>query len=131
MTHLAKVKMVVWDSLSSEKIKFLKALNVELLIVGRTLPPESPDSYNNIKQIVPSPLLTTEVGRKIFPVSTPVYYLGERGCFLPSLFQAYPLMDVIFCILACFMNHHPCGGRDIPTTSSGAHHLLSSFFSLC
>jgi len=43
-----KVKMVVRDSLSSEKIKFLKALNVELLMVDHTLPPESPDSYNNI-----------------------------------------------------------------------------------
>ena len=43
-----KIKMVVRDSLSSEKIKFLKALNVELLMVDHTLPPESPDSYNNI-----------------------------------------------------------------------------------
>lgn len=43
-----KVKMVVRDSLSTEKIKFLKALNVELLMVDHTLPPESPDSYNNI-----------------------------------------------------------------------------------
>jgi cystathionine beta-synthase len=43
-----KVKMVVRDSLSSEKIKFLKALNVELLMVDHTLPPESPDSYNKI-----------------------------------------------------------------------------------
>ncbi len=45
-----KVKMVVRDSLSSEKIKFLKALNVELLMVDHTLPPESPDSYNKITQ---------------------------------------------------------------------------------
>lgn len=43
-----KVKMVVRDSLSSEKIKFLKAFNVELVMVDHTLPPESPDSYNNI-----------------------------------------------------------------------------------
>lgn len=43
-----KVKMVVRDSLSSEKIKFLKALNVELLMVDHTLSPESPDSYNKI-----------------------------------------------------------------------------------
>jgi len=43
-----KVKMVVRDSLSSEKIKFLKALNVELLMVDHTLPPESPASYNKI-----------------------------------------------------------------------------------
>ena len=43
-----KVKMVVRDNLSSEKIKFLKAFNVELIMVDHTLPPESPDSYNNI-----------------------------------------------------------------------------------
>ena len=43
-----KVKMVVRDNLSSEKIKFLKAFNVKLVMVDHTLPPESPDSYNNI-----------------------------------------------------------------------------------
>ena len=42
------LKIVVRDSLSSEKIKFLKALNVELIMVDSTLPPESPGSYNNI-----------------------------------------------------------------------------------
>jgi cystathionine beta-synthase len=43
-----RVKMIVRDNLSSEKIKFLKAFNVELVMVDHTLPPESPDSYNNI-----------------------------------------------------------------------------------
>ena len=43
-----KLKIIVRDNLSSEKIKFLKALNVELVVVDHTLPPESPDSYNNI-----------------------------------------------------------------------------------
>jgi cystathionine beta-synthase len=43
-----KVKMVVRESLSMEKIKFLKAMNVELVMVDHTLPPDSPDSYNNI-----------------------------------------------------------------------------------
>jgi len=43
-----RVKMVVRDNLSSEKIKFLKAFNVELVMVDHTLPPESPESYNNI-----------------------------------------------------------------------------------
>lgn len=42
------LKMVVRDSISSEKIKFLKALNVELVMIDGTLPPESPESYNNI-----------------------------------------------------------------------------------
>ncbi len=43
-----KLKIVVRDTLSSEKIKFLKALNVEIVKVDSTIPPESPDSYNNI-----------------------------------------------------------------------------------
>jgi len=43
-----KVKMVVRDNLSLEKIKFLRAMNVELVMVDHTLPPESPNSYNNI-----------------------------------------------------------------------------------
>lgn len=43
-----KVKMVVRDSLSMEKIKFLKAMNVELVMVDHTLPPDSYDSYNKI-----------------------------------------------------------------------------------
>jgi len=43
-----KLKIVVRDSISSEKIKFLKALNVEIVMVDSTLPPESPNSYNNI-----------------------------------------------------------------------------------
>ena len=43
-----KLKMVVRDNLSSEKLKFLNALNVELVMVDHTLPPESPNSYNNI-----------------------------------------------------------------------------------
>jgi len=43
-----KLKIVVRDSISSEKIKFLKALNVEIVKVDSTLPPESPYSYNNI-----------------------------------------------------------------------------------
>jgi cystathionine beta-synthase len=43
-----KLKMVVRDSTSFEKIKFLRALNVELVMVDATLPPDSPLSYNNI-----------------------------------------------------------------------------------
>lgn len=43
-----KLKIIVRDNLSSEKIKFLRALNVELVMIDHTLPPESPDSYNNI-----------------------------------------------------------------------------------
>jgi len=43
-----RLKMVVRDSISPEKIEFLRVLNVELVLVDHTLPPESPDSYNNI-----------------------------------------------------------------------------------
>lgn len=43
-----KLKVVVRDNLSEEKIKLLKALKVDLVFVDHTLPPESPDSYNNI-----------------------------------------------------------------------------------
>ncbi|MGD2295099.1 MAG: cysteine synthase family protein [Candidatus Aminicenantes bacterium] len=47
-----RLKMVVRDNLSSEKIKFLKALNVGLILVDHTLPPESPHSYNNITPLI-------------------------------------------------------------------------------
>jgi cystathionine beta-synthase len=43
-----KVKMIVRDSLSMEKIKFLRAMNVELVMVDHTLPPDSRYSYNKI-----------------------------------------------------------------------------------
>jgi len=43
-----KLKMVIRDSTSFEKIKFLRALNVDLVMVDATLPPDSPLSYNNI-----------------------------------------------------------------------------------
>jgi cystathionine beta-synthase len=43
-----KLKMVVRESTSFEKIKFLRALNVNLVMVDATLPPDSPLSYNNI-----------------------------------------------------------------------------------
>ncbi|MFA9454796.1 MAG: PLP-dependent cysteine synthase family protein [Candidatus Aminicenantaceae bacterium] len=43
-----RLKMVVRDNLSSEKIKLLKALKVDMVFVDHSLPPESPDSYNNI-----------------------------------------------------------------------------------
>jgi cystathionine beta-synthase len=41
-------KIVIRDNLSLEKVKILKSLNVELIKVDHTLPPESPDSYNNL-----------------------------------------------------------------------------------
>ncbi|MCP4218665.1 MAG: cysteine synthase family protein [bacterium] len=57
-----RLKVVVRDSLSKEKKDQLKALGVELHIVDHTLPPESPDSYNNI-----TPRLAAETPDCYFP----------------------------------------------------------------
>jgi cystathionine beta-synthase len=43
-----KLKVVVRDRISKEKMDQLKALGVDVYTVDSTLPPESPDSYNNI-----------------------------------------------------------------------------------
>jgi len=43
-----KLKIVIRDNLSREKVRFLEAMNVDLVSVDHTLPPESPDSYNNL-----------------------------------------------------------------------------------
>lgn len=56
-----KLRIVVRDSISSEKVKFLKALNVDVHMVDHTLSPESPDSYNNI-----TPRLAREMPRAYF-----------------------------------------------------------------
>ena len=47
-----KLRMVIRDSTSFEKIKFLRALNVDLVMVDATLPPDSPRSYNNITPLI-------------------------------------------------------------------------------
>ncbi len=43
-----RLKVVVRDSMSKEKMDQLKALGVEIHMVDSKLPPASPDSYNNI-----------------------------------------------------------------------------------
>jgi len=43
-----KLKIIVRDSISPEKLNFLKTFNVDIVPVDHTLPPESPNSYNNI-----------------------------------------------------------------------------------
>jgi len=43
-----RLKVVVRDRISREKINQLKVLGVEVHLVDSTLPPESPESYNNI-----------------------------------------------------------------------------------
>ncbi|HOI29865.1 MAG TPA: cysteine synthase family protein [Melioribacteraceae bacterium] len=42
-----KLKIVIRDSTSKEKIKMLEVLGVDVIKVDSTLPPEHPDSYNN------------------------------------------------------------------------------------
>jgi cystathionine beta-synthase len=56
-----RLRIVVRDSISSEKVKFLRALNVDVHMVDHTLPPDSPDSYNNI-----TPRLAREMPRAFF-----------------------------------------------------------------
>ena len=43
-----KLKIVIRDSTSPDKLKILRAMNVDLILVDSTLPPESPESYNNL-----------------------------------------------------------------------------------
>ena len=43
-----KLKVVVRDSIAEEKINQLKVLGVDINFADSSLPPESPDSYNNI-----------------------------------------------------------------------------------
>jgi cystathionine beta-synthase len=57
-----RLKVVVRDRISPEKVAQLDALGVEVLKVDSTLPPESPDSYNQI-----TPRLARETSRCYFP----------------------------------------------------------------
>jgi cystathionine beta-synthase len=56
------LKVVVRDRISREKANQLKALGVEIHYVDSTLPPESPDSYNNI-----TPRLARDMANCYFP----------------------------------------------------------------
>lgn len=57
-----RLKVVVRDRISPEKVSQLEALGVEVLKVDSTLPPESPDSYNQI-----TPRLARETAGCYFP----------------------------------------------------------------
>lgn len=57
-----RLKVIVRDSLSKEKQHQLKAFGVEMHQVDHTLPPDSPDSYNNI-----TPRLAKEMQDCYFP----------------------------------------------------------------
>jgi cystathionine beta-synthase len=43
-----KLKIITRDTTGPEKIRYLKAMKVELVFADTSLPPESPDSYNNL-----------------------------------------------------------------------------------
>lgn len=57
-----RLKVVVRDTISKEKLSQLLALGVEVIKADTSLPPESPDSYNNI-----TPRLAKELGHCYFP----------------------------------------------------------------
>jgi len=57
-----RLKAVVRDSTSQEKVDMLSALGVELLKADTSLPPEHPDSYNNL-----APRLARETEHCYFP----------------------------------------------------------------
>ncbi len=57
-----RLKVVVRDSITQEKINQLLALGVEVQTVDATLPPESPDSYNNV-----TPRIVAETPDCFFP----------------------------------------------------------------
>jgi cystathionine beta-synthase len=57
-----KLKVIVRDRISSEKINQLRNLGVDIQLVDSTLPPDSPDSYNNI-----TPRIVRETPECFFP----------------------------------------------------------------
>jgi len=57
-----KLKVVVRDRISKDKLNQLKALGVEIVLVDSSLPPEDPNSYNNI-----TPKIVRETKDAFFP----------------------------------------------------------------
>jgi cystathionine beta-synthase len=57
-----RLKVVVRDRSSREKLEQLRAMGVDVLVVDSTLPPEHPDSYNRI-----TPRLAAETPNCYFP----------------------------------------------------------------
>lgn len=47
-----KLKIVIRDTTSSEKVKMLSVLGAEVILVDAKLPPENPRSYNNLAQTI-------------------------------------------------------------------------------
>lgn len=57
-----RLKVVVRDTISREKLKQLYALGAEVIMADTSLPPESPDSYNNL-----TPRLAKQMDHCYFP----------------------------------------------------------------
>jgi len=57
-----KLKVIVRDKISKDKINQLYALGVDVVLVDSTLPPESPNSYNNI-----TPKIVKKTKNAFFP----------------------------------------------------------------
>jgi cystathionine beta-synthase len=57
-----KLKVVVRDSISQEKVNQLKVLGVDIHFADSSLPPESPDSYNNV-----TPKIVAETPGSYYP----------------------------------------------------------------
>lgn len=56
------LKVVIRDNTSEEKVNRLRAMGVEMVLVDHSLPPQSPDSYNNI-----TPRIVAETPGAYFP----------------------------------------------------------------
>lgn len=61
-----RLKIVIRDNLGEDKVKFLHAMNVDIVTADHTLPPDSPDSYNNLAQ-------------KIVAQTPGAYYLDQHN----------------------------------------------------
>ena len=88
-----RLKVVVRDRISREKLDQLKALGVEIHMVDSTLPPESPYSYNNI-----TPLMARETPNCFFPDqhnnrdNNEAHYLGTG----PEIWEQMDGQDRLF-----------------------------------
>ncbi len=98
-----RLKVVVRDRISREKLDQLKALGVEIHMVDSSLPPESPYSYNNI-----TPLLARETPNCYFPDqhnnrdNNEAHYLGTG----PEIWEQMERPDRLFRCRHWHRRHH-------------------------
>jgi hypothetical protein len=69
-------------------------------------------------------LKTTPVVAVIQPMTTPVDILGERAPFGADCFKGNGVAEVSSFLLAWLMHQYSCCGRDLPSSTSGAHRSL-------